>query len=77
VQEENISELLCAIEHVCKALCLDLILGKVDLVRSVYITCPVRSLALWLSAQEKTNVEIEKKTNKEEESVGGRSPTLR
>jgi hypothetical protein len=64
VQEASSSELLCATKHVCKALCLieelalclDLILGKVDLVRSVQITCPVRSLALWLSAQEKTNV---------------------
>jgi hypothetical protein len=64
LQEANSSELLCATEHVCKAiilieelaLCLDLILGKVDLLRSVKITCLVRSLDLWLSAQEKTNV---------------------
>jgi hypothetical protein len=49
VQEESSYEFICATKHVCKALCLieelalclDLILGKVDLVRSVQITCPV------------------------------------
>jgi hypothetical protein len=64
VQEASSSELLYATKHLCKApclieelaLCLDLILGKVDLVRSVQITCLVRILALWLSAQQQTNV---------------------
>jgi hypothetical protein len=45
---------LCAIKEL--ALCLDLILRKVDLVHCVQITCPVRSLALWLCAQEKMHV---------------------
>jgi hypothetical protein len=38
------------------ALCLDLILRKVDLVRCAQITCPVQGLALWLCPWEKTHV---------------------
>jgi hypothetical protein len=38
------------------ALCLDLILRKVDLVHYAQITCPVRGLALWLCAHEQTHV---------------------
>ena len=52
--------------------------GKEDLARSAQISCPLRSLSLWLCAQEQMNV-IRLKTNKEEEEeeeVGGRSPTL-
>jgi hypothetical protein len=64
---------LCAIKEL--ALCLDLILRKVDLVHCAQITCPLRSWALWLCAQEKKNVR-RSKTNKEEEEVGGCSPTL-
>jgi hypothetical protein len=44
-------------------------------VRNAQISCPLRSLALWLCAQEQMNVR-RLKTNKEEEEVGGRSPTL-
>jgi hypothetical protein len=58
---------LCAIEEL--ALCLDLILGKVDLVHCAQITCPVRILALWLCAHERRNVR-RLKANKEEEEVG-------
>jgi hypothetical protein len=50
----RVCKALCLIEEL--ALCLDLILGKVDLGLSAQITCLVRSLALWLSAQEKMNV---------------------
>jgi hypothetical protein len=64
---------LCATKEL--ALCLDLILGR-------RIWCVVRAdllssmeLALWLCAQEQMNVR-RLKTNKEEEEVGGRSPTL-
>jgi hypothetical protein len=64
---------LCAIKEL--ALCLEMILGKVDLVCCSQITYPVRSLALWLCAQKKVNVRI-LETNKEEEEVGGNSPTL-
>jgi hypothetical protein len=49
--------------------------GKEDLVHSMQISYPLRSLDLWLCAQEQKNVRI-LKTNKEEEEVGGRSPTL-
>jgi hypothetical protein len=55
---------LCASKEL--APCLDLVLGKVDLVHCVEITCPVRSLALWLCAQEQRNVRS-LQTNKEEE----------
>jgi hypothetical protein len=49
---------LSATYHVCKAMCLieelamclDLILGKVDLALSAQITCLVKILSLWLSA---------------------------
>jgi hypothetical protein len=39
------------------------------------ISCPLRSLALCICAQERLNLRI-LKTNKEEEEVGGHSPTL-
>jgi hypothetical protein len=63
---------LCAIKEL--ALCLDLILRKVDLVCCVQITCPVRSwlCGLCTGAEECKSL----KTNKEEEEVGGCSPTL-
>jgi hypothetical protein len=48
------------------AMCLDLILRKVDLVHCAQITCPVQGLALWLCVQEQTHVRdcklIKKKT---------------
>ena len=57
--------MLCAIEDL--ALCLDLILRKVDLVHCAQITCPVQGLDLWLCAQEQTHVRdcrlIKKKKN--------------
>jgi hypothetical protein len=52
---------LCASREL--ALCLDLILGKEDLVGCVQISCPLQSCSLWLCAQELRNVEI-LKTNK-------------
>jgi hypothetical protein len=64
---------ICTIKEL--ALCLDLILRKVDLVHGAQITCPLQSWALWICAQEKMNVR-RSKTNKEEEEVGGHSPTL-
>ena len=64
---------LCAIKEL--ALFLDLILRKVDLVSGAHITCPLQSWALWLCAHEQKNVRS-LKTNKEEEEVGGCSPTL-
>jgi hypothetical protein len=42
---------------------------------SAQISCPLRSLDLWLCAQEQMNVII-LNTNKEEEEVGEHSPTL-
>jgi hypothetical protein len=54
---------LCATKKL--AMCLDLVLGKVDLVCCAQITCPMQSLALWLCAQEKMNVRS-LNTNKEE-----------
>jgi hypothetical protein len=48
------------------ALFLDLVLGKVDLLHCAQITCPMRSMALWLCAQEQRNVRS-LHTNKEEE----------
>jgi hypothetical protein len=44
-------------------------------VRSSQISCPLRSWTLWLCAQEQMNVR-RLNTNREEEEVGGRSPTL-
>jgi hypothetical protein len=42
---------------------------------NAWISFPLRSLALWLYSQEKMNVR-RLKTNKEEDEVGGSSPTL-
>jgi hypothetical protein len=44
-------------------------------VRSAQISYPWWSLAMWLCAHDQMNVR-RLKTNKEEEEVGGRSPTL-
>jgi hypothetical protein len=44
-------------------------------VHSMKISCPLWSLDLWLFAQEHMNVR-RLKTNREEEVVGERSPTL-
>ena len=64
---------LCVIEEL--ALCLDLFTGKLDIVRCGQITYLVWILDMCLCAQERRNVII-LKTNKEEEEVGGHSPTL-
>jgi hypothetical protein len=45
---------ICAIKEL--ALCLDLILMKVDLVHCAQITYLMRGLALWLYSQEETHV---------------------
>jgi hypothetical protein len=61
---------LC-VDRLCKVMCLDLIWRKVDLVHYAQITCLGRS---WLCGL--VPVRRLKETNKEEEEVGGRSPTL-
>jgi hypothetical protein len=54
----------CFVHRLYKALCYDLIMRKVDLVRCAQITCPVRS-KLYGSVP----VRILKQTNKEEEEL--------
>jgi hypothetical protein len=62
------------VDRLCKALCPDLIRGR-RIWRGARRSPVLVELALWLCAQEQRNVRS-LKTNKEEEEVGGRSPTL-
>jgi hypothetical protein len=57
------------VHRLCKALCRDLILRKVDLARCAQITCPV-----WSEFCGFVPVRILKETNKEEEELVGVAP---
>jgi len=54
----------CIVHRLCKSLCCDLILRKVDLVCCAQITCPVQSKIFGFMP-----IRILKKTNKDEEDL--------